>query len=488
MKLAKKLMIVFLCAVLVVGAVATFAACDPKDPAESKTISLDKTECTLSVDEELYLTVTTNAKGTISWSSSDSTVASVDSGGRVLTKKVGTATITASIDDIFATCTVTVVESAQTGSAKLLVEDNLLLSLKDGAVALNAQYFAEGSDSASTDKTITYRSNDESVVTVSADGTVTPVSLGKTVVVVECEGISASVVADVYTAGISTPQEWLDMIVNSGLYPTKITTDERYYLKNDIDFTDVTYDIGYVADGKNSNGKFNDKGEIEGGNPYHFCSEINGNYHTVKNITSWAVDSTKNPENHQSIFGRTVGATVKNIAFSNVVFNSTNSFGLCSVLMHHFNDMSGIDPISNLLENVSADFTYNFDATSEKGSLATGVTHNAYGTNLKNVFIYMHAANESQSLTDMYNEVYGFAQAEWVWYGGSMSNVIALIDVPAGQAQFINDAKGDPIYKHSKTNCYATNSVVQAAYYANKCFNQTVWDVTAPDKIPSFIK
>ncbi len=479
MKLTKKLMIVLLCVVFATSA-AVFASCDvtPEEPPVEKTISLDKTECTVSVDEELYLTVTTDAKGTLTWSSSDPKVASVDSSGRILTKKVGTTTITVSIEDISASCTLTVVESTGENGEKLLVDENLLLSLKDGAVTLDVQYFEDGSDSASTDKTINYRSADESVVTVSADGIVTPVSLGQTTIVVQCEGISVSVLADVYTASISTPAEWLEMIENSGHYSDKITTTERFYLKNDIDFTDVTYDIGPVAYGANS----------ENDNAYHFCSELNGNYHTVKNITAWAEDSQLNPENHQSIFGRTVGATVKNVAFQNVVFNSTNSFGLCASLLHHFSDMEGVDAISNLFENISADFTYDFDASSEKGSIATGITRSAYGVNLKNVFVYMHAADEEQLLTDKYNNVYGFAQAEWVWYGGSLSNVIVLMDVPAENVQFINDAAGDQIYKHSKNNCYATNSVVQAAYFANKCFNQAVWDVTAPDKIPSFVK
>ncbi len=480
MKIAKKLIILFLC----LGVALSCVACDNGDKDDegdktpSYTIALDKTECTVAVDEELYLTVTTDAKGSVSWSSSDKAVATVDVNGRILTKEVGVATITAAIENVSASCKLIVTQSVEQNGASLLVDDTCFLSLKDGATKISVEYVAEGANTASAAKTITYRSTDESVVTVSADGIATPVSLGTAVIVVACEGLSASVVTDVYTASISTPTEWLEAIANCCHYPDKISTSDRFYLKNDIDFTDATYDIGNVANGANS----------DQNNPYHFAAEINGNYHTVKNITDWAVDSEKNPENHQSIFGRTIGATVRNIAFENVVFNSSASYGLCSVMMQHFSDMNGVGTITNTFENISANFTYDYDASDGKGNLAIGVTHGAYGGNLKNVFVYMHTADDAKSLTDLYDNVYGFANAEWVWYGGSLSNVIVLIEnVPTDKAQFLNDAAGDQIYKHAKLNCYAVNSVIQAAYYANNCLDKTIWSVTSPDTIPSFI-
>ena len=306
-------------------------------------------------------------------------------------------------------------------------------------------------------------------------------SLGIAVIVVECEGIKSSVVADVYTAGISTPEEWLSMIAGSCHYPEKVTTTDRFYLKNDIDFAGVEYDIGQTAYGAAS----------QTDNPYHFGSEINGNFHAVKNITQWKADPEKNPDDHQSIFGKTIGARVRNIAFENVVFDSTNSYGLSSIMMHHMSDPDRPSEkivVANLFENISADFIYNYDPADGKGSTAVGVTPRAYGTNLKNVFIRMRTSGP-KSLTDKYNNVYGFADAEWVWYGGSLSGVIILMeDVSMGNAQFINDAAGDPVYKHLKTNCYAVNTVVQAVYYANQCFDQTVWDVTDPTAVPAFTK
>ena len=146
--------------------------------------------------------------------------------------------------------------------------------------------------------------------------------------------------------------------------PEVPTTENRYYLENDIDFDGVEYDIGGVARGSSSNTV------DQGGNIYHFGSEINGNFHTVKNITAWAKDATLNPDGHQSIFGRTIGATVKNIGFENVVFTSSHSYGLCAIMMHHTS--IGQMPY-NTFTNIRAEFIYAYEATGGvKGEMATG--------------------------------------------------------------------------------------------------------------------
>ncbi len=474
----KRITGIFLC-LLIALMCFSFVGCKKDEtpdipPQPTDTITLDKTECTVLLDDEIYLTATTNVKGVVSWTSSDRTIASVDTKGRVLAKKVGVATVTAIVGEVTASCKVIVVENTTQGLSKIQVNDSLFLSLAEGAVKLNANYVdKDGQVDAS--KTLSFTSSDESIVTVSADGTVTPIALGSAAVTVECEGLRSTVVADVYTAAISTPQEWMAVIANSGHYPDKIKPADRYYLKNDIDFSGVEYDIGNTANGSTS----------EDGNAYHFASEINGNYHSVKNITSWKVDAEKNPQNEQSIFGRVIGATIKNIAFENVVFNSSYSLGLASVTMHHFSKMDGIGKITNLFENISADFRYGFDQTNGKGSVASGITYRAYGMKIKNIFVRMRSADDA-SLSNKYDNVYGCAYAEWVWYGGSMSNVITLVQDGSSEARFINDAAGDQVYKHSKTNCVAVNTVIQAVYYANQYFDRNVWNVTDPLSVPTF--
>ena len=82
------------------------------DEDETVTISLDATSKTLPRTEEFVLKATVSPSGkTVTWSSSDPTIASVTADGNKATVKglkVGTATITAKIGDVTATCQVTV--------------------------------------------------------------------------------------------------------------------------------------------------------------------------------------------------------------------------------------------------------------------------------------------------------------------------------------------------------------------------------------------
>ena len=78
-------------------------------------VKLDKTSLTLTKGKTYTLKTTiTGTNKTVSWSSSNSSVASVDKNGRVTAKTKGTATITAKVDGVSASCKVTVNELAKT--------------------------------------------------------------------------------------------------------------------------------------------------------------------------------------------------------------------------------------------------------------------------------------------------------------------------------------------------------------------------------------
>ena len=76
---------------------------------------LDKTSLTLTKGKTYTLkTTVTGTNKAVSWSSSNSSVASVDKNGKVTAKTKGTATITAKVDGVSASCKVTVNEPAKT--------------------------------------------------------------------------------------------------------------------------------------------------------------------------------------------------------------------------------------------------------------------------------------------------------------------------------------------------------------------------------------
>lgn len=243
MKRATKVISLLLCMCLSVSAVLVGCKEPPSDISSSSQqqeieLQLDKTEYVLYEDEEFTLHILSDSTQTAVWSSSDTSVASVTNSGRVLAKKEGTAVITASVGNSIASCTVTIKKATGNGVEIQTDKTAYLLSLADGqGLQIQATYFVDDGTSQLQDelKTLEFKSLNEKVATVSSDGVITPIGLGTTDIVISCEDATTSVTADVYTDGISTPTEWMDVIKNSCTVEN-LTTDARYFLENDIDF------------------------------------------------------------------------------------------------------------------------------------------------------------------------------------------------------------------------------------------------------------
>lgn len=110
----------------------------------------------------------------ITWSSSDETIATVDQTGIVTAIKVGNATITASShNNIRANCFVTVVPDVKPVEGISVNPTSLEMEVDD-TYKLTATVTPEDA----TDKTITWRSSDRAIATVAEDGTVTAIAAG----------------------------------------------------------------------------------------------------------------------------------------------------------------------------------------------------------------------------------------------------------------------------------------------------------------------
>ena len=136
-------------------------------------VTLDKTSTSLKADETVTLTATVSPDDatdkTVTWSTTDATIATVDD-GVVTAKKVGTATITAKAGDKTATCEITVVPTPVTSislsqtSASLKVDETVTLT-------------ATVSPDDATDKTVIWNTSDNSIASVS-NGVVTANRIG----------------------------------------------------------------------------------------------------------------------------------------------------------------------------------------------------------------------------------------------------------------------------------------------------------------------
>lgn len=139
-------------------------------------ISLNKTELNLEkgVSETLKVTYNPEAAGkgkTVTWSSSDTKVATVSKDGKVTAMAPGTAKITASVDGKTAVCTVNV-----TATLKGISLNKSELNLKKG----QSEKLVVSYDPADTTdkKDVVWTSSDTSVVSVAADGTVNALKEG----------------------------------------------------------------------------------------------------------------------------------------------------------------------------------------------------------------------------------------------------------------------------------------------------------------------
>lgn len=139
-------------------------------------ISLNKTELNLEkgVSETLKVAYNPEAAGkgkTVTWSSSDTKVATVSKDGKVTAMAPGTAKITASVDGKTAVCTVNV-----TATLKGISLNKSELNLKKG----QSEKLVVSYDPADTTdkKDVVWTSSDTSVVSVAADGTVNALKEG----------------------------------------------------------------------------------------------------------------------------------------------------------------------------------------------------------------------------------------------------------------------------------------------------------------------
>lgn len=423
--------------------------CNKKPAKVADYLRLDMNECTLFEDESFVLNGTTNLTGTISYASENNRIASVSSSGRVIAKKEGQTRIIASIETLKVYCNLTVKPLSEKNADYITFEDN------DFAIGLNENQTYQvipsyHSKDSVIEKPFTYISDDNSIATVNESGIITPIKEGTTSVIVSSGDVSAAVYLDIYTIKMDTKEDWMTMLA------TTKNKEARFYLNQDIDMSGVQYAPASAY-----------------GN--YLMGELNGNYHSVKNITM------KEDLLEQSIFGFATAFNLKNIAFENTLFTSTtidNNFGLFISFMHHITekDASGKDannvyPAS--ISNVLCDFQY----TQGSGYL---IAKNFYGGIIQDVFGYMRDVN-GEPLSESCS--YAIAKEFYLWWDpNTITDVICY--VPNGDISIkpASQSTGLPI---SYDGIHKTDSLIEADFLANTYFDTNVWDV-APNEIPSF--
>ncbi len=158
----------------------------PSNPVLATSISLNKTSAELNTGETMQLTATvlpSNATNkTVTWSTSNSSVATVNGDGSVTAKAAGSATITVRTTDgtnLSASCQVTIKEKTVLATS---------ISLNKTSAEINTgetlQLTATVLPSNATNKTVAWSSSNSSVATVYSDGSVKAKAAGSATITV----------------------------------------------------------------------------------------------------------------------------------------------------------------------------------------------------------------------------------------------------------------------------------------------------------------
>lgn len=244
-----KLMVILLIAFLMLSLI------NIKVYAADGNFTLDSESIDVTLNGTKYI-VYSGGSGTVTWTSSDPSIATVND-GRVEGLKIGSTTITATRGSETASCTVNVVYADLTiggNSGNNIASVNLILTEHD-----SENLFATVEDGDYEDvsnASVTWTSSDTNIVTVdSSNGTITAVSPGTAKITATAAGVSDSCDVNVYAAPVftdfsnakyETSLDWdIETLKVSGI---NVGTNDFYYVvtPNDTKPNIITRDSGII--------------------------------------------------------------------------------------------------------------------------------------------------------------------------------------------------------------------------------------------------
>lgn len=181
-------------------------------------VTLDKTDLTLDVNDTEKLTVTVNPNDatnkTVTWKSDKPEIVEVDSNGNVTAKAAGTATITATVDGKSVSCKVTVNGQTTVPVASVELNQTTLELIAGKEATLTATVKPDNA----TNRTVAWESNATNVATVDNSGKVTAVSEGTATITAKAGEQTATCTVTVTKADVAVESVTLN--------PTTLTLEK----------------------------------------------------------------------------------------------------------------------------------------------------------------------------------------------------------------------------------------------------------------------
>ncbi len=159
------------------------------EPTPVTSLTVSESSIELKVTETFTLEATVLPEDatykTVTWSTANDAIATVDVLGKITAMSVGETEVTASCGDFTAICRVTVIPTL---AESITLDPTAATVLKGESLIISATVLP----ATTTDKTIVWTSDDEGIATVDASGKVTATGVGETTVTATCGDVSAT--------------------------------------------------------------------------------------------------------------------------------------------------------------------------------------------------------------------------------------------------------------------------------------------------------
>ena len=401
-------------------------------------VTLDQTSASLKVGETVSLTATVKPDDatdkSATWSSSNTSVATVSSTGVVTAKSAGSAIITVTTKDGSKTATCSVTVKAKTVSVTGVSLDYTSLTMTEGETQTLT---ATISPSNATDKSVTWSSSNTSVATVSSAGVVTAKAAGTVTITVKTNdgNKTATCIVTVqeekpsYYHIISSAEELIafrNYINNGG-------EEQNGRLTADITLSDTWQGIGTESQ--------------------PFSGIFDGNGHSVSGLSCQS--------SYSGLFGVVKNATIHNLTVSGSFSNGQYMGGIAGIAIS-----STIDNCQSSINISSGSYLGGIVGSSENCTISNCAhTENTIGnTSSNNVG---GIAGQTSSQTEIYNcynagRIYGYdCFGGIVGYNGGNCSITNCYNKAAFKDMYYIDTGGGIVgYNCGRiVNCYSSGSM-----------------------------